>query len=291
MRLALGCLFFLFACGTGKPHELSDSAWVWIPGGSFVMGVEPGSGEPDAQPAHRRAVKGFYLKRHEVTNREFAAFIEATSYLTDAEREGGGWVWQSGDWEWVEGAHWRTPVGAGTTWDARPLHPVVLVSWHDAMAYCAWRGERLPEEVEWEYAAGGRFGATYPFPGDSLLVYANTFQGDFPISDQGEDGFRGTAPVGSFRSGYHELFDMAGNVWEWTATAYHAREYLIHASGGMVSGSGLDPFLVSGTSRVIRGGSWLCSPVRCEGYRVARRMRSPESDSYNHLGFRTVRDN
>jgi formylglycine-generating enzyme len=280
--------FLLCACGSSVQSDKSDTSFVWIPGGTFIMGSAPGEGKPDSQPAHKREVKGFYLNKFEVSNQQFSEFIAATNYVTDAEKQGGGWVWQNFDWEWVEGANWKNPTG--NIESANPKHPVVLVSWNDALAYCAWKGERLPEEAEWEYAAGGNIGAALPFPGDDISRYANIFQGDFPYSDSGEDGYKGTAPTGSFKAGHHGLYDMAGNVWEWTATPYDAREYLRRASGAATNPTGFDPYQPDDDTRVIRGGSWLCSQGRCEGYRVSRRMRSPANEAYSHIGFRAAKD-
>ncbi|WP_211368146.1 formylglycine-generating enzyme family protein [Microbacterium rhizomatis] len=296
---------------------------VRIPGGTFRMGSE--EFYPNERPAHERTVGDFEIDRYEVTNEDFTAFVAATGYVTVAERPmnaadypgvapedliPGGLVFTptSGPvdlndwrqwWRWVPGAQWRHPRGPGSSIEDRMRHPVVQVSFEDASAYAAWAGKRLPTEVEHEYAARGGSADTAfawgdePYPGGAAL--ANSWIGAFPYDDRG--GFDGgTAPVGSFPPNGYGLFDMIGNVWEWTSDFYTTR----HLVPGQQS---VDPEkranLLSVASaepgsriprRVLKGGSHLCSPDYCLRFRPA--ARSPQSDdsATTHIGFRCARD-
>lgn len=265
---------------------------VLLSGGRFTMGSDEGYAEE--RPAREESVGRFWIDRTEVTNRQFAAFVDATGYVTVAERKpdardypgadpsllvpgslvfvsptddgaGGDVTW----WRYVPGACWRHPEGPGSTIETRMDHPVVHVTYEDARTYAAWIGKRLPTEAEWEFAArGGLSGKKYPW-GDELRSegrwMANTWQGDFPWADSREDGFAGTAFVGAFAPNGYGLFDMAGNVWEWTAT---------RAAEG---------------ERVAKGGSFLCSPDFCDRYRPAAKSTLSEDTSMSHVGFRCVR--
>ncbi len=243
-------------------------------------------------------VAAFHLDRAEVTNEAFARFVAATAYRTQAERPvdweqlrrelppgtprpadaelaPGSLVFtptagavplddERAWWRWTAGANWRHPEGPGSDLTGREAHPVVHVTHADADAYCAWAGKRLPTDVEWEHAArGGLDGKRFTW-GDAPITpaLANTWQGAFPVRDQGEDGYAGTAPVGRFPANGYGLLDMAGNVWEWTASA------------------------AAPDQRVIRGGSFLCHESYCEGYRVAARMQATPTTSLQHTGFR-----
>ena len=220
---------------------------------------------------------------HEVTNAEFAAFVDATGYITDAEQglldkhEGAGSavfhhpedpVTEGGRWE-LTAATWRAPEGPGSNLTGREHHPVVHVSKRDAEAYAAWAGGRLPSEVEWEYAASlGLPDPENPISGayDEAGPRANTWQGIFPMVDLGTDGFSGTAPVGCFAADQHGIHDLIGNVWEWTDT----------------------PF--SDLTHSVKGGSFLCADNFCQRYRPAARQPQETDFSSNHIGFRIVRD-
>ena len=279
-------------CGASREPEAAVPAgpapegMVLVRGGTFRMGDEDGH-VPGESPAHDVTLKSFWMDRHEVTVEEFARFVEATNYKTDAERFGWSGVFdtETGDWARSDGADWRHPEGPASK--ARPLEPVTHVSWDDAAAYARWAGKRLPTEAEWEFAArGGLVGKTYSW-GDELRPggkpVANWWQGSFPEQDTGEDGFRGRAPVESFPPNGYGLYDMGGNVWEWCADwfdeGYYARSPKADPKGPE-----------AGDERVIRGGSWMCSENFCTNYRAAARSHSPPDSGLNNLGFRCVRD-
>jgi formylglycine-generating enzyme required for sulfatase activity len=275
---------------------------VAIPAGSFRMGSAddwsyPGDGEG---PIHVVELDAFELAATTVTNDEFAAFVEATGHVTDAERFGWSFVFaaalpddfppthavaQAPWWRKVEDSSWRAPEGPHSSLDGRDDHPVVHVSWNDAMAYADWSGTRLPTEAEWEYAArGGRRGAVFPW-GDELEPGGehrmNVFQGSFPGGDTAADGFAGTAPAQSFPANGYGLYNMTGNVWEWCADWYDPRYY---QRSPRHSPAGPD----KGTHRVMRGGSYLCHASYCRRYRVAARSGNGPDSSTANLGFRVA---
>jgi formylglycine-generating enzyme required for sulfatase activity len=231
---------------------------VWIPGGEFVMGTDSELGWEDERPAHRVRVDGFFLDAHEVTNADFAKFVESTRYVTTAEQTPdveeimsqlppgtpppakellvpGALVFTmtteavplddvSRWWKWTPGANWRSPEGPGSSIEGRENHPVVHVSWDDAAAYAKWAGKRLPTEAEWERAArGGNDRLPYVWGRENTSssgTHANTWQGEFPWKNTKGDGFERTAPVGTFSPNAFGLYDMAGNVWEWCQDWY-----------------------------------------------------------------------
>ncbi len=307
----LSCL--LAACGADPAPE----GMVWIPGGTFVMG-----GDDADAPRHQVTVTGFWLDAHEVTNAEFAAFVQATGYVTDAERTptaaelpgvpaelrvpgaavfrppAGGPVdlrqfasW----WEYVPGACWRRPEGPGSSLQGKERHPVVQVSWRDAMAYARWAGKRLPTEAEWERAARGGIEARYGW-GDHQVPggrwQANIWQGEFPVRNELADGFAGTAPVGSFPPNGFGACDLSGNVWEWCADRYRPDGYGSGAARVDPRGpdSSFDPMEPGVEKRVMRGGSFLCSDVYCLGYLPGTRMKSTPDTALCHTGFRCAKD-
>ena len=252
-------------------------------------------------PVRRVRLRSFWIDRHAVSNERFARFADATGYRTEAERFGWSFVfhafvppdlgptWGAPTapwWRQVHGADWRRPEGPGSGLAGRADHPVVHVSWNDAAAFAAWEGKRLPTEAEWEYAArGGIDGATYPW-GDEFVPggrhRCNVWQGDFPTKDAGEDGYRGTAPIGTFEPNGFGLFNMTGNTWEWCADWFGA----IHRAGAHDSPRGPS----SGPGRVIKGGSYLCHASYCNRYRVAARTHNTPDSSTGHMGFRLVCD-
>ncbi|MFN2239998.1 MAG: formylglycine-generating enzyme family protein [Thermoanaerobaculia bacterium] len=257
----------LRAWGEGAPSSALSDEMVAIPGGTYRIGDESSHARGDA-PLREVTLAPFLIDRHEVTNRQFAAFVEATGHVTTAEREGGGWVYRGGerDWSRVAGADWRHPLGPNSAIDRAADHPVVLVSWADANAYAAWAGKRLPSEAEWEIAARA---GTSPDPSVPHKVpHANFWQGAWPAKNRMEDGFFYTSPVGSFTPNPIGLADMIGNVWEWTADPYEN------------GASGL---------RVAKGGSWFCSASYCGAYRPGFRGKSPELRAFNNVGFRCAR--
>jgi formylglycine-generating enzyme required for sulfatase activity len=295
--------------------------FVRIEGGSFEMGSEAFYREEG--PARRVSVGPFLISRSEVTNADFAGFVAATGYVTTAERgadpakhpdwppellQPGSMVFFMPEkittkadvtqwWQFVHGADWRHPQGPGSSIDGRPHHPVVQVSPEDAEAYAKWAGGRLPTEAEWEYAArGGLDGATYTWGAtyDPLNGWkANTWQGAFPTGDSVEDGFHGTAPVGSFPPNGYGLYDMAGNVWE------HVADWWVpnHSAHDEADPKGPPEALAAkfsppeiGPRRVVKGGSWLCAPDFCLRFRPAARQPGELGLGSNHIGFRIVKD-
>mgnify|MGYP000883438903 CR=1 FL=1 len=303
---------------------------VLIPGGTFSMGAEDETGMPDEYPVHTVKLDSFYLDSHEVTNAEFAAFVAATGYVTTAERPiskeelmaslppgaeepdssmliPGSLVFvpTTGPvdlrdvrqwWSFELYADWKHPKGPESDIKGLDNHPVVHVSWEDAQAYAKWAGKRLPTEAEWEYAArGGRKGEPYPWGTEEPQTgkpKANIWNGRFPYENTETDGFYATAPVKSFPANGYQLFDMSGNVWEWTADWYDARSYSAEpAEAHNPSGSNTpnDPDDPSNPKRVIRGGSFMCSDVYCRGYRVTARMKTTPSSGLSNLGFRCAR--
>jgi len=256
------------------PDDLG--AFVDIPGGGFIQGADARYAEEG--PLRKVFVSPFRLQAHEVTNSQFAAFVAATGYATDAERGSGSGQFREsnspGDvlswWSIDKSASWRTPEGAATPGGGHSLHPVVHVTLNDARAYAKWAGGRIPTEVEWEYAASlGLFDPAAPESGvrrpDGSLR-ANIWTGLFPVVNSRQDGYAGTAPVGCFDPGRTGAYDMIGNVWEWTETPF---------------GAGAPRF-------TIKGGSYLCSENYCQRYRAAARQSLEMDFSTAHIGFRIV---
>ncbi|HEX8423866.1 MAG TPA: formylglycine-generating enzyme family protein [Pyrinomonadaceae bacterium] len=299
---ALALLLTLAGCGGNgqrPPAQLSagvagttvpapaPAGMVLIEGGTFRMGSD--AEMPDESPAHQVSVNSFWMDRDEVTVGEFARFVEATGYTTEAEQFGWSGVFdiESGEWRRSDGANWRRPEGPEAA-AAATDEPVTQVSYADASAYALWAGKRLPTEAEWEYAArGGLQGKRYAW-GDELRPQggpaANWWQGKFPERNTGEDGFAARAPVGSFAPNNYGLRDVGGNVWEWCADWYAAGYYAAHAPKENPRGPD------AGTERVIRGGSWMCSENYCTNYRVAARGHTAPDSGLNNLGFRCARD-
>jgi formylglycine-generating enzyme required for sulfatase activity len=227
------------------------------------------------------------MDRHEVTVAEFDKFVKATNYKTDAEKFGWSGVFDPAAKSWTkgDGADWRHPDGPKST--AQPNEPVTQVSYADAQAYAKWAGKRLPTEAEFECAArGGLVNKKYAW-GDELTPggkhLANVWQGHFPEIDKGEDGFKSRSPVESFPPNGYGLFDITGNVWEWTSDFFDP-EYYAKSPGENPKGPD------AGAEKTIRGGSWLCSDNYCTGYRVASRMHTALDSGLNNLGFRCVKD-
>jgi formylglycine-generating enzyme required for sulfatase activity len=308
---------------------------VWIRGGEFSMGSEsacdglcqmPGLTR-DATPIHRVRVHAFWMDATEVTNAQFAAFVDATHYVTVAEQKptqeefpdappenlvAGSTVYTPTEaavplgnyfqwWDYVHGADWRHPLGPKSDIQGRENDPVVQVAYEDAVAYARWAHKRLPTEAEWEFAArGGLSGKLYPW-GDDLKpggkFCANIYQGRFPVKggDTGEDGFVGIAPVRQFAPNGYGLFDVAGNVWEWCSDWYRADTYTTQARANVTidpqgPDTSLDPAESGVKKRVHRGGSFLCTDQYCTRYMVGSRGKGEERTASNHLGFRCVMD-
>ena len=258
---------------------------ILIKGGNFLMGTEDAM--PYEAPAHEVTVKSFWIDRHEVTVAEFAKFVAATGYQTDAEKFGwsGAFNLKTRQWEKTKGADWHHPDGPGST--AADNEPVCQVSWNDAAAYAKWSGKRLPSEAEWEFAARGGLAQKKYSWGDDVRPngkpVANWWQGTFPNRNTNEDGFIARAPVESFPPNGYGLYEMTGNVWEWCADLY-ADDYYASSPVNDPQGPG------DGDERAIRGGSWMCAENFCTNYRVAARSHATPDSGLNNLGFRCVRD-
>lgn len=295
-----------------------------IPGGTFLMGSN--DHYPEEAPAHRVNVNGFWMDRCTVTNAEFQRFVDATGHVTLAERPANPDDYPEAKaemlvpssvmfakaphrvdlrdpynwWVYVAGADWRHPRGPGSSLAGLWEHPVVHVAYEDAAAYAKWAGKELPTEAEWEFAArGGLDGAGFVWgdeftPGGKHL--ANTWQGEFPWQNLRDDGFEWTAPVGSFPANGYGLFDMAGNVWQWTSDWYQDHRRIRKACctldnpRGGEAASSIDPRIsnVRIPRKVMKGGSYLCAPNYCRRYRPAARMPQPIDTSICHLGFRCI---
>ena len=267
------------------PEIVKSDGMVLIRGGEFQMGTNDGM--PFESPVHTVEVESFWMDEHEVTVAEFAKFVEATSYKTEAEKFGWSGVFnlETGEWEKQDGANWRYPEGGDIP--ANPNEPVVQISWNDALEYAKWAGKRLPTEAEFEYAArGGLIGKKYSW-GDELKPNgkpaANWWQGHFPDINTKEDGFISRAPVKSFAPNGYGLYDMTGNVWEWNAD-WFAEDYYRNSPRRNPKGA------TTGSERVIRGGSFMCAENHCTNYRVAGRSTATPDSGLNNLGFRCVKD-
>lgn len=315
--------------------EKSHKGMVLIPSGTFVMGGVDREARRDEFPRHKVYIDSFWMDETEVTNEQFQEFVDKTGYVTTAEKEisweelkkdlpsdtkklsddklkPGSLVFQKPNskkirhysqwWSWTPGACWKHPQGAGSSIEGLEKHPVVHVSYYDALAYANWAGKRLPTEAEWEYAArGGLDGASYVWGNEPIEPqHANVWQGKFPTTNLSSDGFELTAPAKSFSKNGYGLYDMAGNVWEWCQDNYHPRAYLIR-----VIKSGRDTVYKNPISnrkpfdprhpnvkslKVVRGGSFLCHASYCSSYRPSARMSSSPDTGMSHTGFRCVMD-
>ncbi|MBI3877493.1 MAG: formylglycine-generating enzyme family protein, partial [Verrucomicrobia bacterium] len=278
-------------------------------------------GQSDEKPVHEVMVDGFWMDKYEVTNEQFEKFVQATRYVTIAERKPDPRDFPAGtpveslvpgsivftprpdivslddhmQWlSYVPGANWRHPEGPDSDLKGREKHPVVHVCWFDAVAFARWAGKRLPTEAEWEFAArGGLTNAPYIWgaemtPGGKWM--ANIWQGKFPNENTLLDGFKFTAPGGSFPPNGYGLYDMAGNVWEWCADWYLPDYYeQSPAKNPQGPDRSFDPNEPGAAKRVTRGGSFLCSDSYCAGYRPSMRMKTTPDTGLSHTGFRCVR--
>ena len=305
-------LLGVVATVSARGQTTAPAGMVSVPAGEFIMGTDDPRSVPNERPARRVKVDAFLIDPTPVTNAQFRAFVEATGYITTAERtvdweelkkqvppgtprpepeklRPGSLVFTppthgvqldnlANWWTWTPGACWTHPQGPGSSIDGKDDHPVVHVSWDDAAAYAKWAGKRLPTEAEWEYAArGGAKRNTRYWWGDDFMrdgrFMANTFTGHFPQQNTSEDGYAGTSPVRAFPANGYGLFDMGGNVWNWTADRYR------DSPDGRP-----DEF-----RHVTKGGSFLCHPEYCESYRPSARRGVPGDTAMSHIGFRCAK--
>lgn len=283
MLLLAGCHQRQPAPPSSRCVALPEEQMRWIHAGRFVMGEDPRY--PEEGPPRIVSVPGFWIDTHEITNAQFARFVHATGYRTLAERKppvdrdtpaemrvpGSAVFAVPSDadprwWRWVTGAQWRHPDGSAESLTGRAREPVVQIAYDDARAYARWAGKDLPDEAQWEYAArGGQPALPEPVAADGIPI-ANTYQGVFPLRNLASDGFVGRAPVGCFPPNAYGLYDMIGNVWEWTSGAAGAQ----------------------GEKRVIKGGSYLCAANYCARYRPAARQFQERGLGTDHIGMRLV---
>jgi sulfatase modifying factor 1 len=259
---------------------------VYVPGGTMQFGSATGLSHE--KPVSRRSVRGFFMDVHPVTVGEFRSFVEATSYRTQAEEFGNAGVFdiQKKAWELIDGATWQFPLGPSAS-PAPDDHPVTQTSWNDAVAFCQWAGKRLPTELEWEHAArnaGKIEGNVYPWGDDNIedgsgKYRANILQGIFPHVNRVEDGYQYTSPVDAFGANPLGLQDLCGNVWEW------CDNWKLPYDADPATFTPLE-----NSEKAMRGGSFLCEPGWCHGYRVSGRSGTTPETSLFHLGFRCVKD-
>ncbi|HET6325158.1 MAG TPA: formylglycine-generating enzyme family protein [Planctomycetaceae bacterium] len=319
---------------SAKPATSASSGMVWIPGGEFTMGTDSEIGWAEEKPAHRVRVAPFWIDETDVTNAQFRAFVEATNYVTTAEKPvdvaeilrqsppgtpppppeklvPGSLVFHptakppkdlrdfSQWWTWTSGANWRHPEGPASSIDGRENHPVVHVSWDDAVAYATWAGKRLPTEAEWEFAArGGLDNKPYVWgddtPSDTNIIHANIWQGDFPTKNTGKDGYVGPSPVRAFPPNGYGLYDMSGNVWQWCGDWYQVDLYRQRATQKVTLNpqgpeKSFDPRQPFSPLRVQKGGSFLCNDSYCSRYRPSARHGCTPDTGMSHIGFRCAR--
>ena len=318
------------------PPGPAPDGMAWIPGGEFSMGAVDPLGQDanvvgmqateDSRPIHRTYVDGFWMDKTEVTNRDFAKFVKASGYVTVAERTptaeefpgappenlvAGSVVFSPPNhavpldnhfqwWSYVKGADWRHPAGPGSDLKGQEDYPVLHVAYQDAEAYAKWAGKRLPTEAEWEFAArGGLSGQVYPWGNEFMKdgrFMANTHQGHFPDQDTQADTHGGVAPVAQYPPNGYGIYDVAGNVWEWTSDWYRNDYYAELARAGGVArnpkgpDSSFDPSEPGVAKRVHRGGSFLCTEQYCSRYMVGTHGKGEPSTGTNHLGFRLVKN-
>ncbi|RIA08573.1 formylglycine-generating enzyme required for sulfatase activity [Flavobacteriaceae bacterium MAR_2010_72] len=317
-----------------EPIKNPPKGMVWIPGGTFAQGAVPQDkmAMQHEKPRHEVFVDGFYMDITEVTNAEFSEFVNKTGYVTIAERpidwevmkkqlpentpkpldsllRPGSLIFEKSKsalpnlfdvsqwWKWTNGVNWKHPTGESSTIDGQENYPVVHIAFEDAEAYCIWKGRRLPTEAEWEFAArGNNKNSIYNWGDDATALNEriNSWEGDFPVSNSRKDGFEGIAPVKSYPPNDFGLYDMAGNVWEWTSDWYDVNYYSELASTKTAtknpkgSSSAYNPNNPFVQEKIIKGGSFLCNASYCASYRTSSRMGTSMDSSFEHLGFRTV---
>ena len=316
-------------------QPIAPKGMVWISGATFKQGaiVQDKMAMEHEKPSHKVTIDGFYISTHEVTNLQFQEFVKETGYITIAERtidwdefkkqlpEGtpkphdsimlpGSLTFKkttnsvqnlydfSQWWNWSIGANWKHPKGPSSSIVGKENYPVVHIAYEDAIAYCEWSGERLPTEAEWEWASRGKSNSGIFLWGNEineLINYGNTWEGEFPVENSKKDGFEGLAPVQSYLPNKNGLYDMAGNVWEWTSDWYNSNYYKELAEVNEIKKNpkgALNPYNpndLKAREKIIKGGSFLCSASYCANYRISARMGTNIDSSLEHLGFRTVK--
>ncbi len=319
LLLALTAAQKSFAQAASDDSCLNEPAGqVWVNEAEFIMGDN--SHYPEEGPAHKVSVRGFWIDAHEVSNAQFATFVDATHYVTVAERIPNPADWpadvpedflkpgsvlftppEPGQaatnwWSWVPGTDWRHPDGPGSSIRGKDLYPVVHVAYEDAQAYANWAGRSLPTEAQFELAARGKSNAVFPWGGNELAPHgqhqANTWQGNFPMNNNAEDGHQGLAPVGCFGANDYGAYDLIGNVWEWTSNWYYPTHNQDDSNNP--TGPTLEQSINSASSavpeKVIKGGSYLCAENYCLRFRPAAREAQDTGLGTSHIGFRTVKN-
>jgi len=301
---------------------------VMIKGGTFWMGADHGNKMvtpnriDNERPVHEVEIDGFWIDKYPVTNAQYAEFVKENNYVTYSEQIPKAEDWPGANpkmlvpasivfkqpkqkvdmrnfynwWEYKPGAQWRHPESPESSIKYRADHPVVHVTYDDAKAYCEWMGKTMPTEAQWEYAArGGLKKRTYGWgdqPKHLTEKMMNYWQGNFPYKNDNKDGNLKTSPVGSFPPNGYDLYDMAGNVWEWVSDWYHPAYYEVSPRKnptGVKKEESLDPNEPEIPKRIVKGGSFLCSEKYCMGYRPSARTATDPKSSTNHIGFRCVK--
>ncbi|HZI25755.1 MAG TPA: formylglycine-generating enzyme family protein [Chryseolinea sp.] len=330
-------LALLASCSSPNAKQESESpnsnvGMKLVPGGEFIMGTDEQESYAHERPAHHVKVKAFWIDETEVTNQQFKEFVDATGYITVAEKKptweelkkqvppgtpkphdsvlvAGSLVFDppanpvSLDdytqwWKWEKGVDWKHPEGPASTLEGRENHPVVHIAYDDALAYVKWKGKRLPTEAEWEFASrGGNEQQRYSWGNEVTpqgKLMANTFQGSFPVMNLREDGFGATSPVKSFPPNNYGLYDMIGNVWEWTSDWYDVNYFRTLskslANNPLGPDKPFDPNEPYAMKRVTKGGSFLCANDYCTNYRPSARQGTAFDSGQSHIGFRCVKD-
>jgi formylglycine-generating enzyme required for sulfatase activity len=280
MTRSVYIIILFILCGCGKTVE---SEWLIIEGGSGTFGDQ--KGRENEGPVVEVKLNSFYMMSTEVTNSMFHAFVKSTGFVTDAEKSNVGLVF-SDAWELIAGANWMHPSGPDSDIHDRWNHPVVQVSWNDALAYCNWVNGRLPTEIEWEHASK---------KGNSVTAKKNIWSGAFPIENDASDGYMFTAPVMAYDPDELGLRHMSGNVWEWCQDKYNYEVHdilLISDTHGQKAylNHYFHPALPKDSIHVIKGGSFMCHKSYCSGYRPEARETALRNESSFHIGFRVVKD-